>query len=98
MANRLVVEDEAANALSKTWRGYNQFPIGAPGLLGLGDAQFGKSIVARRIAFIHRQQALVVGDQYPRGVPNLLSVHFVICLPGKLYRVWLGKINRVITP
>ena len=63
LADRLVVEDRATDALTETGRGHNQLPIGAPGLLGLGNPQLGKSFVAGWIAFIHRQQALVVGDQ-----------------------------------
>jgi hypothetical protein len=62
LADRLVVEDRATNALTETGRGHNQLPIGAPGLLGLGNPQPGKSFVAGWITFIHRQQALVAGD------------------------------------
>ena len=75
LADRLVVEDRATDALTETGRGHNQLPIGAPGLLGLGNSQLGKSFVAGWIAFIHRQQALVVGDQRPRGVYQLLRIH-----------------------
>ena len=63
LADRLVVEDRATNALTETGRGHNQLPIGTPGLLGLGNPQPGKSFVAGWITFIHRQQPLVVGDQ-----------------------------------
>src|SRR5450759_843664 len=75
LADRLVVEDRATNALTETGRGRNQLPIGAPGLLGLGNSQPGKSFVAGWITFIHRQQALVAGDQRSRGVYKLLSIH-----------------------
>ena len=75
LADRLVVEDRATDALTETGRGHNQLPIGAPGLLGLGNPQPGKSFVAGWIAFIHRQQALVAGDQRPRGVYQLLRIH-----------------------
>ncbi len=75
LADRLVVEDRAANAVTQTGRGHNQLPIGAPGLLGLGNPQPGKSLVTGWIALIHRQQALVAGDQRPRGVYELLRIH-----------------------
>ena len=39
-----------------------------PGFNGLGDPQPGKSFVAGWVAFIHRQEALVVGDHRSRGV------------------------------
>ena len=75
LANRLVVEDRAADALAEPGRGHNQLPIGAPGLLGQGNPQPGKSFVAGWITFIHRQQTLVAGDQLARGVDKLLRVH-----------------------
>ena len=75
LADRLVVEDHAANALTQTGRGHNQLPIGAPGLDGLGNPQLGKSFVAGGIAFIHRQQALVAGNQRSRGVDKILRIH-----------------------
>ena len=68
LADRLVEEDRAADALTKTGRGNDQLPIGASGLLGLGNPQTGKAFVAGWITFIHRQQALVVGDQRPGSV------------------------------
>ena len=75
LPDRLVEEDRAANALTETGRGHDQLPIGPPRLLGLGNPQPGKSFVAGRIAFIHRQQALVAGDQHPRGVYKFLRIH-----------------------
>ena len=75
LADRFVVENRAANALTETGRGHDQLPVGTPRLLGLGNPQAGKSFVAGRIAFIHRQQALVAGDQRSRGVYKLLRIH-----------------------
>src|SRR5208283_4595914 len=75
LADRLVVEDRATDAFAEAGRGHNQLPIGAPSLLGLGNPQFGKSFVAGWIAFIHCQQALVTGDQRPRGVDKRLRIH-----------------------
>jgi hypothetical protein len=75
LADRLIEEDCAANALTETGRGHDQLPIGSPRLLGLGNPQSGKSFVAGRIAFIHRQQALVPGDQRSRGVYKFLRIH-----------------------
>ena len=63
LADRLVVEDRATDAFTEVGRGHDQLSIGAPGLHGLGNSHLGKSFVAGRITFIHRQQALVVGDQ-----------------------------------
>src|SRR5208283_1530125 len=54
LADRLVVEDRATDALTKTGRGHNQLPVGPPRLLGLGNPQLGKSFVAGWIALIHR--------------------------------------------
>jgi hypothetical protein len=62
LADRLVVEDRAADAFTETGRGYDQLAIGTPGFFGLGNPQSGKSSVAGRSALIHRQQALVIGD------------------------------------
>ena len=45
----------AARALPETGYRHDQLPISAPGLLGPGNSQLGKSLVAGRIAFIHRQ-------------------------------------------
>jgi len=90
MADRLIVEDRATNALTEPGRGYNQFPIGTPCFLGLGNPQPSKSFVAGGITFIHRQQALVAGDQRPRGVYQLLCIHFG--LPHFQFRV-IGSLN-----
>ena len=76
LADCLVAEDGAADALTETGRGYYQLPIGAPGLLVLGDPQSAKPFVAGGSTFIHRQQTLVASDQRPRGVDKLLRIHF----------------------
>ena len=77
LADRFV-ENYAANALAETWRGQNQLPPGVPGMLGLGNPQFGKSFVARRITFIHRQQTPVAGDQRARGSnTHVAGIHLV---------------------
>ncbi len=75
LADRFVVEDRPTDALAEAGRGHDQLPIGAPGLLGLGNPQPGKSFVAGWSAFIHCQQALVAGDQRARGVCKLLYIH-----------------------
>ena len=85
LADRLVVEDRAADALTEAGRGHDQLAIGAPGLLGLGNPQLGESFVAGWSAFIHRQQALVAGDQRPRGVYKLLRIH--LGLPHFQFRI-----------
>ena len=68
LADGFVVKNRAADALAETGRGHNQFPIRAPGLRGLRNAQLGESFVAGGIAFIHRQQTFVVGDQFAGGI------------------------------
>ena len=75
LADRLVVEDRATNALTETGRGHNQFPIGAPERFGLRNPQRGKSFVAGGGTFIHRQQPLVASDQRLRGVDQRLRIH-----------------------
>jgi len=52
-----------------------QFPIGAPGFLGLWNPKRGKPPVAGRRACIHRQQTLVIGDQCPGGADKILRGH-----------------------
>jgi len=52
-------------------RSHDQSPVGAPGLLSLGDPRPGEALVASRIALIHRQQSLVAGHQRPCGGQNL---------------------------
>jgi len=49
----------------------------APGIPGLGNPQFGESLVAAWITFIHRQHALVAGDQRSRSVGKLLHPQFM---------------------
>ena len=85
LADRLVVEDRPTDALTESGRGHNQLAIGAPGLLGLGNPQLGKSFVAGGITFIHRQQALVASDQRLRGVYKLLRIH--LDLPHFQFRI-----------
>ena len=75
LADRLVVKDDATDTLTKTGRRDDQFAIGTPGLLGLRDPERGKPSVAGRRAFIHRQQALVIGDQGPGGADEVLRRH-----------------------
>ena len=71
LADRLVVEDRATNGLTETGRGHNQLPPCAPGLLGLGNPQSGKSFVAGWITLIHCQQAFVAGDHRHRSFYKL---------------------------
>jgi len=61
LPNCLVVEDYSADAIPQTGRGDNPLPIGAPGFFRLGNPQLGKSRVAGRGAFIHRQQTFIAG-------------------------------------
>jgi len=75
LPDRLVVENRATDALTETGSGDNQFPISATCLHSLGNSPFRKSFLAGWIAFIHRQQALVVGDYFPRDMFKLLRIH-----------------------
>ena len=75
LADRLVEEDRATDARAEAGRGRDHLTISAPGFHGQGNPQLGETFVAGRIAFIHRQQSLVVGDKCPRGVHQLLCVH-----------------------
>ena len=68
LADRFIKENRAADALSETGRGDDQFPIRAPGLDRLRDVELGESFVAGGIAFIHRQQTLVVGKKAFCGI------------------------------
>ena len=73
---RLVIKDRAADAVAQARRGDDQLSIGPASLHGLRNAELGKTLVAGRIALIHRQEALVAGDQSLGGVVELLGVHF----------------------
>ena len=93
LADRLVVEDRATNGLTEAGRSHNQLPIGTPGLHGPGNPQLRESLVAGWSTFIHRQQALVIGDHRPRGVHKLLSLHlellhFQFRISGKSWPYW----------
>jgi hypothetical protein len=68
LADCFVVENRAADALAETGRCDDQFPIRAPGFHRLRNAQLRKSFVASGIAFIHRQQTHVVGNQLACGI------------------------------
>lgn len=67
-----------ADQHTEAGRRYNQLPVGATGLHGLGNPQPGKPFVAGWGAFIHRQQSLVAGDQRHRGVDQRFLVHAVL--------------------
>ena len=75
LADGLVIKNHTADAFSETWRGDNQFPIGAPRLQGLRNVELGEAFVAGGIAFIHRQQPFMVGDQGLRGIGQHWDVH-----------------------
>ena len=67
LANRLVVENRAADRLAKAGSRHDQFTIGPPRRLGLRNAEGGEPLMAGRIAFVHGQQTFVPGQQrFPR--------------------------------
>ena len=75
LADRLVVENCATNALTKSGRGYDHFAIGAPGFHRLRNTQLRKTLVAGGIAFIHSEQSLVIGYKCPRRIVECLCIH-----------------------
>ena len=63
-----VVKDHAADVFCETRRGDDQFPIRASSLDRLRYGQLCETFVAGWAAFVHRQQALAVGDQLAGGI------------------------------
>src|ERR1035437_494609 len=63
LPDRLVAEDSAANALTEPLSSNDQFTIGSSSLLRLRNPQGGKSLVACRSAFVHREQPFVVSEK-----------------------------------
>jgi hypothetical protein len=70
-----VEENRTIQAIIQTWRGDNHFAISAPGLLILGNPGCCEPFVARRGTFIHRQQALVAGDESLRSGSKIMFTH-----------------------
>jgi hypothetical protein len=68
LADRLVVKDHATDAFTETGRRHNQLSICVSGSRRLRDVQLRETFVAGGIAFIHRQQPFVIGDQCLRSV------------------------------
>lgn len=68
LANRLIVEDGAADAFAEAGRSNDQLPICPPHFLRLGNSQLGEAFIAGGRAFIHRQQTFVARNEGPRRV------------------------------
>ena len=68
LADGFVKKNRAADALAEAGRGHNQFTIRAPRVRSLWNTVLGESFVAGGIAFIHRQQTLVVGNERLCGI------------------------------
>ena len=68
LAEGLVIKNHAADALSETGRGEDQFPIRAPGFHRLRNAQLREALIAGGVAFIHGQKAFAADDQSLRGI------------------------------
>ncbi len=64
LADGFVHQDGAVEAIAQAGGGDDHVAIGAPGLLVLGNARGGKSLVGCGRAFIHSQQALVAGTPW----------------------------------
>ena len=75
LADRLVVEDGAADAFAQSGSGHNHLPISPPSLYGLRNPQLGKTLITRWVTFIHRQQALVAHEKSLRCFFKLLYIH-----------------------
>ena len=75
LADCLVEEDRATDALTEPRGCDNQFAIGAPSFDGLGNPQTGKALVTGGKALIHCQQALVACDKGLRGISKRLRFH-----------------------
>ena len=83
LADRLVVEDGAADGLAQARRGHDHVAIGAPHLLGLRRCRAWRSAVAGRRALVHREQATVAGDERLGGVDEGLCVHVDAFIQGR---------------
>jgi hypothetical protein len=68
LADGLVKQNRAANGLPKSGRCDEHLSVRLACLRSLRNAHCGEPLVAGGITFIHRQQALVVGDQRLRGI------------------------------
>ncbi len=77
LADRLVVEDRAADGLRQARRVDDHVAVGAPHLGRLRDAQRGEALVGGGVALVHRQQALAVGGEGGGGGLQCLFVHLV---------------------
>ncbi|MFZ2172677.1 MAG: hypothetical protein WAW17_01315 [Rhodococcus sp. (in: high G+C Gram-positive bacteria)] len=64
LPDRLVADDDAADAVPEPRGGDDQFPVGAAGLLGLGNPEPGEAPVAGGDRYVDRQRTLVVGHQH----------------------------------
>jgi len=75
LANRLVVQDRAADALAEPRRRHDHVAVGAARLGALGDAERREAPVARSGALVHREQAAIALHQGACGVGEGLCVH-----------------------
>jgi len=75
LADRLVVEDYAADILAEADRGDDQISISAPRSRRFGDAELCEPLVACGGAFINRQQSSAGTDQGSRNVDQRLAIH-----------------------
>jgi hypothetical protein len=81
LAQRLVVEDRAADAFAQARCRHDQVAIRATRFGRQRDAERGESLVGGGSALVHRQQAPVTGDQRRRRVDQRLGVHVGPSLP-----------------
>jgi len=59
----LVKKNQPADALAEVGGGHDQLPIGAAGLLGLGNSELSESLIAGGVALVHCKQAFVICNQ-----------------------------------
>ena len=71
LANRLVVEDDAADELLDARRREEQVAVGAPALLGRLESDRVEALLDRGGALVRREDALPLGDERLRGLMEL---------------------------
>ena len=75
LADRLVVEDDAADELLHPGRGEQELPVEAPVLLVRLDADRVEALLDRPRALVRGEDPLVVGDDRAGGVVEVVGRH-----------------------
>jgi hypothetical protein len=80
LAQRLVIQDDAADVLGRPLGGEQQLAVGAAVVLGRGDLDGVEALLDGAAALVGGQDALARGDQRRRGRGQLVCSH--LNLPG----------------